>query len=188
MPVDLTRNFNMTTTILDTPLNLPCGATLPNRLAKPAMSEGLADPSNQDTPRLESLYRRWANSGAGLLLSGDFQVDRWHLERPGNVVLDEEADLAALAAMAAAGKARGNHFWAQLSHTGRQVSDATNPAPLSASSVEIEVPRGLGYTFAKPREMTEADSTIPSVSLLSPPNMPSAQASPGSSCMPPTDI
>jgi 2,4-dienoyl-CoA reductase-like NADH-dependent reductase (Old Yellow Enzyme family) len=71
----------MTTTILDTPLNLPCGATLPNRLAKAAMSVGLADPSNQATPRLESLYRRRANSGAGLLLSGNFQVDRWHLER-----------------------------------------------------------------------------------------------------------
>jgi len=65
--------------------------------------------------------------------------------------------LAALAAMAAAKKAPGNNFWAQLSHTGRQVSDAINPAPLSPSSVEIEVPRGLGYTFAKPRDMTEAD-------------------------------
>jgi len=156
MPVDVTRNFNMTT-ILDTPLKLPCGATLPNRLAKAAMSEGLADADNQATPRLEALYRRWADSGAGLLFSGNFQVDCWHLERPSNVVLDEEADLPALAAVAAAGKARGNHFWAQLSHTGRQVSDAINPAPLSASSVEIEVPRGLGYTFAKPREMTEAD-------------------------------
>ena len=150
------QNFNMTT-ILDTPLNLPCGVTLPNRLAKAAMSEGLADPDNQATPRLEALYRRWANSGAGLLFSGNFQVDRWHLERPSNVVLDEDADLPALAAVAVAGKARGNQFWAQLSHTGRQVSDAINPAPLSPSSVEIEVPRGLGYTFAKPREMTEAD-------------------------------
>jgi 2,4-dienoyl-CoA reductase-like NADH-dependent reductase (Old Yellow Enzyme family) len=122
-----------------------------------AMSEGLADPDNQATPRLEALYRRWANSGTGLLFSGNFQVDRWHLERPSNVVLDEETDLPALAAVAVAGKARGNQFWAQLSHTGRQVSDAINPAPLSPSSVEIEVPRGLGYTFAKPREMTEAD-------------------------------
>jgi 2,4-dienoyl-CoA reductase-like NADH-dependent reductase (Old Yellow Enzyme family) len=147
----------MTTTILGTPLNLPCGATLPNRLAKAAMSEGLADADNQATPRLEALYRRWANSGAGLLLTGNLQVDRWHLERPSNVVLDDEAGLPALAAVAAAGKAGGSHFWAQLSHTGRQVSDAINPAPLSPSSVDIDVPRGLGYSFAKPREMTEAD-------------------------------
>jgi 2,4-dienoyl-CoA reductase-like NADH-dependent reductase (Old Yellow Enzyme family) len=147
----------MTTTILGNPLNLPCGAILPNRLAKAAMSEGLADADNHATPRLEALYRRWANSGAGLLFTGNFQVDRWHVERPSNVVLDDEAGLPALAAVAAAGKAGGSHFWAQLSHTGRQVSDAINPAPLSPSSVDIDVPRGLGYSFAKPREMTEAD-------------------------------
>src|SRR3981081_209605 len=150
------RSINMMS-ILDTPLNLPCGATLPNRLAKAAMSERLADADNHATPRLEALYRRWANSGAGLLFTGNFQVDRWHLERPSNVVLDDEAGLPALAAVAAAGKAGGSHFWAQLSHTGRQVSDAINPAPLSPSSVDIDVPRGLGYSFAKPREMTEAD-------------------------------
>ena len=148
--------MNMTT-ILGTPLNLPCGATLPNRLAKAAMSEGLADADNHATPRLEALYRRWANSGAGLLFTGNIQVDRWHLERSSNVVLDDEAGLPALAAVAAAGKSGGNHFWAQLSHTGRQVSDAINPAPLSPSSVDIDVPRGLGYSFAKPREMTESD-------------------------------
>jgi 2,4-dienoyl-CoA reductase-like NADH-dependent reductase (Old Yellow Enzyme family) len=147
----------MTTTILGSPLDLPCGATLPNRLAKAAMSEGLADADNQPTLRLEALYSRWANSGAGLLFTGNFQVDRWHLERPSNVVLDDEADLPALAAVAAAGKAGGSHFWAQLSHTGRQVSDAINPAPLSPSSVDIDVPRGLGNSFAKPRKMTEAD-------------------------------
>src|SRR5260221_6469832 len=104
------------TTILDPPLTLPCGATLPNRLAKAAMSEGLADADNQATPRLEALYRRWANSGAGLLFSGNFQVDRWHLERPSNVVLDEGADLPALADMAAARQPRRIHFSAQLSH------------------------------------------------------------------------
>jgi 2,4-dienoyl-CoA reductase-like NADH-dependent reductase (Old Yellow Enzyme family) len=85
------------------------------------------------------------------------QVDRRHLERPGNVVLDDESGLAALAALAKAGTAGGAHFWLQLSHTGRQVDSAINPAPLAPSCVEIDVPRGLGLTFAPPREMTEAD-------------------------------
>src|SRR5258708_35781260 len=40
-PTDLSRRINMTTTILGNPLNLPGGTTLPNRLAKAAMSEGL---------------------------------------------------------------------------------------------------------------------------------------------------
>jgi 2,4-dienoyl-CoA reductase-like NADH-dependent reductase (Old Yellow Enzyme family) len=138
-------------------LDLPCGATLSNRLAKAAMSEGLADTGNDSTPRLEMLYRRWAGSGAGLLLSGNIQVDRWHLERPNNVVIDDDSDRAQLARLAEAGTSRGAHFWAQLSHTGRQVSSYINPAPLSSSDVEIDVIRGAGFSFARPRPMTEAE-------------------------------
>lgn len=142
---------------LSRPLPLSCGATLANRLCKAAMSEGMADAKNHVTPRLATLYSRWAKSGAGLLLSGNVQVDRWHLERPGNVVLDDESDFDGLAALARAGRFGGAHFWLQLSHTGRQVSSEINSAPLAPSSVEIDVPRGTGFTFAPPREMTEAD-------------------------------
>jgi 2,4-dienoyl-CoA reductase-like NADH-dependent reductase (Old Yellow Enzyme family) len=143
--------------LLDCPLDLPCGATLSNRVAKAAMSEGLADSGNHSTPRLETLYRRWAGSGAGLLLSGNIQVDRWHLERPNNIVIDDESGRAQLARLAEAGTSRGAHFWAQLSHTGRQVSSYINPAPLSCSDVEIDVMRNAGFSFAKPKPMTEVD-------------------------------
>jgi 2,4-dienoyl-CoA reductase-like NADH-dependent reductase (Old Yellow Enzyme family) len=37
------------------PLDLPCGATMSNRLAKAAMIEGMADVNNHSTPRLETL-------------------------------------------------------------------------------------------------------------------------------------
>ena len=144
------------TRTLAAPLRLPSGAVLPNRIVKAAMSEGMADADNHATPRLNRLYRRWAGSGAGLLLSGNIQVDRWHLERPGNVVLDDDSGLAALAAMARAGKAEGAAFWAQLAHTGRQVSDFINDAPLSPSDVEIDIMRGAGFSFARPRAMTGA--------------------------------
>jgi 2,4-dienoyl-CoA reductase-like NADH-dependent reductase (Old Yellow Enzyme family) len=82
------------------PLDLPCGATLSNRLAKAATSEGLADSGNHSTPRLEALYRRWAGSGVGLLLSGNIQVDRWHLERPNNVVIDDDSGRVQLSRLA----------------------------------------------------------------------------------------
>ncbi|MBS0471251.1 MAG: NADH:flavin oxidoreductase/NADH oxidase family protein [Proteobacteria bacterium] len=138
------------------PLTLPCGVVLSNRIAKAAMSEGMSDAANRSTPRLEALYRRWAASGAGLLLSGNIQVDRDHLERPLNVVADEdESGDAALVRLAAAG--RGTQFWAQLSHTGRQVDSAINPEPLAPSAVEIDVVRGAGYSFAPPRAMSEAE-------------------------------
>jgi 2,4-dienoyl-CoA reductase-like NADH-dependent reductase (Old Yellow Enzyme family) len=139
------------------PLTLPGGAVLPNRLAKAAMSEGLANAANHATPRLAELYRRWAGSGAGLLFSGNIQVDPDHLERPGNVVLADDRGLAALSQVVKAATSQGAHFWAQLSHTGRQVEARINPAPLSPSTVEIDLPRGAGFDFAPPREMTEAD-------------------------------
>ena len=148
------------TNLLSQPVTLPCGAVLPNRIAKAAMSEGMADVDNHSTPRLERLYRRSAESGAGLLLSGNIQVDRWHLERPGNVVADDDSGLDALAALAATGKAKGAAFWAQLSHTGRQVADAINASPLAPSQVAIDIPQGAGYSFAAPRAMTEAEIAL----------------------------
>src|SRR3981189_2311256 len=145
------------TNLLDWPLDLPCGATLSNRVAKAAMSEGLADSGNHSTPRLETLYRRWAGSGAGLLLSGNIQVDRWHLERPNNIVIDDDSGRAQLARLAEAGTSRGAHFWAQHSPGGREVTASINPAPLSCSDVEIDVMRNAGFSFAKPKPMTEAE-------------------------------
>ena len=146
------------TSSLSKSLALPCGAELNNRLAKAAMSEGMADTDNHVTPRLVELYRRWAPSGAGLLLSGNMQVDRFHLERPGNVALDDASGADALATLAEAGKAHGAHFWAQLSHTGRQVKQSLNPEPLAPSSVKLDFQlRFAGYVFGRPREMTEED-------------------------------
>ena len=143
--------------LLAQPLELPSGAILPNRIVKAAMSEGIADANNHSTPRFEALYRRWAPSGAGLLLSGNIQVDRWHLERPGNIVLDDDSGLAALSALTRIGKSGGAQFWAQLSHTGRQVDSAINPEPLAPSAVEIDIMREAGFSFARPRAMSEAE-------------------------------
>lgn len=147
----------MTSNLLAAPLTLPCGITLSNRLCKAAMSEGMADADGSANQRLETLYRRWANSGAGLLLSGNIQVDRWHLERPLNVLADSDEAVPALARLAAAGRSGGAQFWAQIAHTGRQVHALVNPAPLAPSSVEIAVMRGAGYEFAVPKAMSESE-------------------------------
>lgn len=143
--------------MLDTPLTLPCGATLPNRLAKAAMTEGLATPDGVPTAELERLYRLWSDGGAGLLITGNVIVDADHLERPGNVVIDRAPDAAmaaALAGWAKAGTRGGNHLWAQISHGGRQVQKSVNPAPKSASDVQLALPGGQ---FAKPVPLTEAE-------------------------------
>jgi 2,4-dienoyl-CoA reductase-like NADH-dependent reductase (Old Yellow Enzyme family) len=131
--------------ILATPLTLPCGATLPNRIAKAAMTEGLADPQGRATGELDKLYAVWSDGGAGMLLSGNIQIDCDHLERPGNVIIDREPDEEARRALthwAATATRNGNHFWAQISHAGRQTQKAVNPHPKASSAVKLGIPGG----------------------------------------------
>ena len=85
--------------VLAQPLRLPCGAVLPNRLAKGAMTEGLASPQGVPTAELNRLYGLWADGGAGMLLSGNIMLDGNHLERPGNVILERAPDAAMRAAL-----------------------------------------------------------------------------------------
>lgn len=142
---------------ISSPLALPCGATLKNRLAKAAMTEGLADLHNRATGRHVRLYRRWAEGGAGMLLTGNVQVDRRHLERPGNVAIDgmQSAEaLDALRAFAKAGTANNTHLWMQISHAGRQTPASVNKEPLAPSGKVLEMPGGQ---FGKPRAMTQAE-------------------------------
>ncbi len=102
------------------PLTLPCGVTLKNRIAKAAMTEGIGTALNQATEEHARLYGRWADGGAGLLLTGNVQVDRRFLERPGNVAIDGNGGLEALAAYAATGKQHDAQIWMQINHPGRQ--------------------------------------------------------------------
>jgi 2,4-dienoyl-CoA reductase-like NADH-dependent reductase (Old Yellow Enzyme family) len=148
------------TDLLAGPLRLPCGAVLPNRLCKAAMTEGLADPLLRATARHETLYRRWSEGGAGLLLTGNVQVDRTDLERPGNVAIDVSAAqtvsdeaLQRLRAWARAGTVSGNHLWMQLSHAGWQSPRYVTSRPLAPSDVQLKL---LG-NYARPRPLTEAE-------------------------------
>ena len=143
--------------MIETALTLPCGAQIPNRLCKAAMTEGLASPQGEPTEALERLYGIWSDGGAGLLLSGNVQIDGDHLERPGNVIIDSEPSEAmqgALGRWAAAGTRSGNHFWAQISHAGRQCQKIVNPQPKAPSAVKLGLPGGQ---FGEPQPMTEED-------------------------------
>ena len=145
------------TQLISQSLTLPCGAELPNRLAKAAMTEGLATANGVPTPELERLYGLWSDGGAGMLLSGNIQVDRDHLERPGNVVIDAKPNAAmrkALASWAKAGTRNGNHFWAQISHAGRQTQKIVNPHPKAPSPIKLGLPGGQ---FGEPVALTKPE-------------------------------
>lgn len=135
------------------PLRLPCGVVLPNRIAKAAMTEGLAGADDRPNARHARLYRRWAAGGAGLLLTGNVMVDRRWLERPGNVVIEDRRGQAALAEWAKAGTAAGNHLWMQISHPGRQTSRMSSSQPVAPSAEGLRI---LGL-FAAPRALDEGE-------------------------------
>ncbi len=134
---------------LDQPLTLRSGLDLPNRIAKAAMTENLADADNQPTHRLERLYRTWGEGGAGLLITGNLMVDRRYLERSRNVVADAMVDTTRLAAWA--GSSGAAPVLAQLNHPGRQTNRfmAWRPvAPSAGAAVSMlgafSPPRALG--------------------------------------------
>lgn len=149
----------MTTHGLASSLKLPCGAILPNRLCKAAMTEGLADARLHATPRLDNLYRQWSEGGAGLLLTGNVQIDHRVLERPGNVAIDVTAGgdspeaRAALRRWARAGTVGGNHLWMQISHAGRQSPRYVTLKPMGPSDVQLDL---LG-NYGRPRALAEAE-------------------------------
>jgi len=153
-PLVVLEGTNRMTVDIGSPLALPCGATLKNRLAKGAMTEGLGDPLNRATEGHVRLYKRWAEGGAGMLLTGNVQVDRRYLERPGNVAIDgpqSNEAIAALRAYARAGTENGTHLWMQISHAGRQTPASVNKEPVGPSDKALEMP---GSQFGKPRPLT----------------------------------
>ncbi|HSC84436.1 MAG TPA: 2,4-dienoyl-CoA reductase, partial [Pseudomonas sp.] len=57
------------------PLHLPNGTVIPNRIAKAAMEENMADANQLPGEDLRRLYANWAEGGAGLILSGNVMID-----------------------------------------------------------------------------------------------------------------
>ena len=150
------------TDLLRQSLTLPCGSVIPNRLVKAAMTEGLATAQGVPTPELDRLYGLWSDGGAGALITGNIQVDRDHLERPGNVIIDGQPDeelRTALARWAANATSNGNQLWAQISHAGRQTPKAVNARPKAPSAVSLDIPGGQ---FGTPIEISipEIESVV----------------------------
>nr|WP_254899130.1 NADH:flavin oxidoreductase/NADH oxidase family protein [Thalassococcus arenae] len=136
-----------------TPLDLPCGSRLKNRFAKSAMTEALADARDAPTAAHRTLYKRWSEGGLALQVTGNVMIDRRYLERPGNVVVEDESAMGPLRDWAGAAKSGGNQVWMQISHPGRQCPIVVNTRPLAPSDEKLRI---LGL-FGRPREMTADD-------------------------------
>ncbi len=135
------------------PLTLPCGATLKNRLAKAAMTERMSNPKYEPTKAHNDLYKAWSETGAGLLITGNVMIDKLHMESAGNVFLGDEWMLPKLKEWTKAGTSEGNHFWTQISHAGRQTNRFVNPNPKAPSAVKLN----KLFLFGMPQAMQEED-------------------------------
>jgi 2,4-dienoyl-CoA reductase-like NADH-dependent reductase (Old Yellow Enzyme family) len=137
---------------LTDPLQLPCGLVVANRLGRAAMTEALADRRNDPTVRHVRLYADNAAGGAGLVLTGNMMVDRRHLERARNIVVDAATDEGGLRRVAEAASAVPTLV--QLSHPGRQANRYVQPHPVAPSGGAAVK---LAGAFARPRALTIAE-------------------------------
>ena len=151
---------------LFTPLTLPNGVSLQNRICKAAMEENMAEAGQVPGRALINLYEAWANAktasdtGPGLILSGNVMVDPTAMTGPGGVLL-EAGSLDAPAVRqnfedwATAGKAGGSKFVMQISHPGRQVYANMGVEPVSASATKVTLDGMAEKMFGPARALSE---------------------------------
>lgn len=141
---------------LFTPLVLPNGAAIPNRLAKAAMEENMADADHAPSEALLRLYEAWAKGMAGLIITGNVMVDHRAMTGPNGVVLEDGTRLDRFRRWAQIARSCGAQAWMQINHPGRQMSAALGQTTLAPSAVPLAL-GALSSQFPVPREMTVRD-------------------------------
>lgn len=137
-----------------TPLTLPNGTLLPNRLAKAAMEENLADADHAPSDALIRLYRTWAEGQVGLMITGNVMVDRRAMTGPAGVVLESDRHRTRFEQWAGAAKTHGAQIWMQINHPGRQMPASLGQETLAPSAVAMDMGR-FSKQFTAPKEMSE---------------------------------
>lgn len=145
----------MTRLTVDKPLNLKNGQTVKNRLFKAAMSEGLAYQDKNPNQLHQDLYRRWAEGGSGIVVTGNVMVDRNALGEPGNVVLDCDSNQSSFINWSKNGTINNTKLWMQLNHPGRQSPKSVSKQPVAPSAVPFD--SYLKTFFNPPRELTKEE-------------------------------
>ena len=140
---------------LFTPLTLPGGAVVPNRLAKAAMEENMAVAGQLPGEEFIRLYQRWSQGGAGLLVTGNVMVHAQALTGPGGVVLDEYSPLEPFERWAGAARSGGAKVWMQINHPGRQVMANMPGVAWGPSAIRVDIGRN-SKRLAKPVAMSSA--------------------------------
>lgn len=151
----MTTSLNIKTpNALFSPLVLPNGTVIPNRVAKAAMAESLAGPGQLPDSRLARLDGSFARGGVGLIITGNVMIDPLALGGPGDVVLQKGTDLTPFKAWAKAARSHGAQFWMQINHPGRQTMAALGQPGWAPSEVAVDLGKH-SKLIAKPKALNE---------------------------------
>lgn len=137
-------------------LTLNSGVLLKNRLVKAAMEENMADGALQPGQGLFRLYRRWAEGGVGLIITGNVMVDHLAMTGPGGLALEKDTPLEAFRELARSAHQDDARIVMQINHPGRQVYSALGGKALSASAIPLNMGKHSAL-FAAPKAMSEAE-------------------------------
>jgi 2,4-dienoyl-CoA reductase-like NADH-dependent reductase (Old Yellow Enzyme family) len=129
---------------------------IPNRIAKAAMEENMADADHAPSAELIRLYREWGQGGAGLIITGNVMVDARAMTGPAGVVLEDDQHLDRFRAWADAARANGAQVWMQINHPGRQMPAALGQETVAPSAIALDL-GAQSKVFPMPRAMTATD-------------------------------
>ena len=145
----------MTENLLFTPITLPNGTTIKNRFFKSAMSEGMGTRDFQPKKNIATLYKRWAEGGTGLIITGNIMVDPKGTAEPGNIVFDKNSNMEILKNWANQVQQHGAKVMVQLNHPGKQVPKTIAKETVAPSAVPLG--NGLNKLFSTPRALTTSE-------------------------------
>ncbi len=136
------------------PLTLPCGLVLKCRIAKSAMSDSLGDGTGHPTSDQIRLYERWAKGGTALSIIGEVQGHPGYAEKPGNLLLNQNADPTLFRELAREGSANDTRIWPQLGHAGALAHAPTSTAR-GPSALDLPGLRCAEMSLAEIRRVPE---------------------------------
>jgi 2,4-dienoyl-CoA reductase-like NADH-dependent reductase (Old Yellow Enzyme family) len=141
---------------LFSPLVLPNGISLPNRLVKAAMEENLSNENLEPDVSLWNLYEAWAKGGVGTLITGNVMVDHRAMTGPGGVVLEEGSSLTGFKRWAEIVKSNGTKIIMQINHPGRQILAKLGGNVWAPSAISVDI-GNLSKLMGKPKAMEESE-------------------------------
>lgn len=162
--------------VLSSPIELPCGLTLPNRLVKAAMGEQMANKAADPSDEHMVVYDKWASGGWGAIITGNVDVTSVYRGTNDNVSINPtlpQSSKDAWTRWALATQQNNTPALIQLVHAGRQSAIGCGTKGLfdksiAPSAVPMQMGRGWlaavfnALIFGTPRAMTlkEIDEAI----------------------------